>query len=803
MQELPEALRPMAAYAQFILWRPVPSKTRPGKVDKFPVNPHTGAISDAHDPTIWLDADSAIAAGQAQGLGIGFVFTKSDPFFFFDIDNCLDRAGQWSARAQQFCQVFAGAAIEISQSGTGLHIFGSGPVPSHGCQNREHGLEFYTELRFAALTGTGAVGSAAFVPSPEAIAWLVGNFFPQGVEHDDDGEWTDGPDPEWNGPTDDQELINKMLGSRSAASVLGGKASVADLWTANEEALEKSYPDTGGAGRSFDRSSADAALCSHLAFWTGKDCERIGRLFKLSALCRDKWIDREDYYARRTILRAVGLCSDVYASKRKDKAPELPADPVEPGATPAGEIRPGFQYLAVTQQIDLFKGCTYVRDIHRVFVPDGALLKPEQFNAMYGGYVFALDSFNDKITKKAWEVFTESQAYNFPKAHSVCFRPELEPGAIVEEEGRRLVNTYSPIDTPRLAGDPSPFLGHLAKMLPSPDDQAIILAYMAACVQHKGSKFQWAPLLQGTEGNGKSLIGSILAEAIGHRYTHKVNPQDIGNVFNAWVSGNLLAIVEEVYTADRREIIETLKWLITESRVPITSKGVDQATGDNRANFVMFTNHKDAIRKTINDRRNAIFFTAQQTKADKIRDGMGGAYFPVLYNWLRGGGYAIMADFLYRYAIPAELNPALDRGGLCIEAPHTTSTNEAIAVGLGGIEQEVMEAIDEGRPGFAGGWVSSMAFDRMLQESRRDRQIPPNKRREILRSLGYDLHPALKGGRVNSIVPLDNGKPRLYIREGHIGLNITKAAEVAKAYLTAQGFVVGGAGAGATATATA
>jgi hypothetical protein len=63
-----------------------------------------------------------------------------------------------------------------------------------------------------------------------------------------------------------------------------------------------------------------------------------------------------------------------------------------------------------------------------------------------------------------------------------------------------------PINTPRKAGDAGPFLRHLAKLLPDERDRSILLAYMAASIQHKGVKFQWAPLIQGAEGNGKTLL---------------------------------------------------------------------------------------------------------------------------------------------------------------------------------------------------------------------------------------------------------------------------------------------------------
>jgi hypothetical protein len=54
-------------------------------------------------------------------------------------------------------------------------------------------------------------------------------------------------------------------------------------------------------------------------------------------------------------------------------------------------------------------------------------------------------------------------------------------------------------------------------------------------------------------------------------------------------------------------------------------------------------------------------------------------------------------------------------------------------------------------------------------------------------SLGYDWHPALKNGRVNNIIFSENGKPRLFIKQGHIHQNLTSAVEVSKFYLIAQG----------------
>lgn len=778
----PEAFK---QYPQFILWKPVIRED--GKVDKVPINHTTFDPANPHDRSNWIEYNVGATMSDLSGYGLGFVFTANDPFFFLDIDHSLVD-GQWSQLSQELCGAMAGCAVEISYSGTGLHVFGSGQVPLHGCKNIPRDLELYTQLRFVALTGMGLVGDASTVVPAATLNSVVEKYFPVG-EVVEAVDWSNGPCAEWAGPEDDLKLIEKMLKSRSMSSVFSGRASIHDLWVANESILCNVFPSQTGK-HGFDQSSADMALCSHLAFWTGKDCARMDRIFRLSSLYRDKWENR-DKYGQTTILKAIGRCRDVLGSDQDKSLVTEPsgmdtaqgADTTQGvGATERDVYKSGYQLLTPTQQLDHFKGCVYVRDMHRIFTPDGAQLKPEQFNAMMGGHVMVMDSANTKTSKKAWEVFTESQAINFPKVFGACFRPERPSGEIITEEGGSMVNTYVPAKVERKKGDATPFLVHLAKLLPDERDREILLSYMAACVQYVGVKFQWCPLIQGAEGNGKTLLANCLAKAIGWKYTHTPNANDLANKFNSWILGKLLIIVEEIYVNDRKEAIETLKPLITNPIIEIQGKGTNQATGDNRANFFMCTNHKDAIRKSRTDRRYCVFYTNQQGPMDLHLSGMDGDYFPDLYDWLRKVGYAIVTDYLMTYNIPPEFNPAKQ----CQRAPRTTSTNEALLLSLGGLEQEILEAVDEDRYGFAKGWISSLAFNNLLRDRRDEKRIPPNKRREIIKDLGYLPHPNLIGGRVNNKIPKESGKPILYLKINHPALQLTKAPDIVRAYQTDQ-----------------
>lgn len=788
MQFLPEALAPFANYRQFIIYVLAPHPTKPGKTNKFPCDFRTGRVVGAHDPEVWTDFPTAAAAAAhyGHGYGVGFVFTLNDPFWFLDIDGAYD-GQRWSDIATELVAAFPGAAVEVSSSGKGLHIFGTGPVPPHKTKNEALGLELYNTKRFVALTGLNAQGSAA-TDCSHLLPALVAKYFPADTAtlgHIDG--WTETACEGWNGPEDDDKLIERMLKSRPAAAAFGEGITFADLWNADVDQLAKHYPPDPGSTLAYGGSTVDSALAQRLAFWTGKNCERIKRLMFRSALVREKW-ERDDYIDG-TILKVCARQADYLSDKHPEPLSHFPAyAPPPPEGERRASPRPtavtGSTFLGVEEQFDFFNGCVYILDAHRVLTPGGAQLKEAQFRVMYGGYSFSMDNANERTSRDPWEAFTQSQAFRSPKADSACFKPDREPGELITDAGRIRVNVWWPVDVPRAVGDATPFYTHLAKLLPDERDRYILLCYMAACVQHKGYKFQWAPLLQGVEGNGKTLLSRCVAEAVGLRYVHWPKASKLAKEFNAWMVGKVFYAVEDIYVPDsRRDVMEELKPMITGGDgLEIESKGVDQISADICGNFMFNSNHQDAILKHRNDRRFGMFFTAQQQAADLIRDGMSGNYMSDLYNWLRTGGYAIVSELLHTFPIPDEYNPARQMQ----RAPVTTSTEAAIQNSMGRVEQEIMEAVAQGLQGFAGDWISSVWLDRLLVSLGHARALSRSKRVEVLQSLGYVRHPGLVDGRVNNIILPDAAKPVLYVRIGSPAAALVGPSVIASAYSNAQ-----------------
>lgn len=828
-------LTEMQGVRAFILYRAqwtTDSKGQP-KLDKVPTSARTGYDCSPHDPAEWMlpaEAQMWADAYNAQGLpsgcigfGVGVVISEQITLpnglrlFCLDLDHCRD-GDRWQPHAISFCARFPGAAVECSVSGTGLHVFGSyrGERPDHGVKNKTYRMELYTRLRFIAVTGQGATGSM-LTDHTEALHALARDYFPP---HDDDDfgdTLSEVPVPSWAGPEDDDELIRRACRSASAGAVFGGKAAFVDLWNGNGPILARVFPPTKNTV--WDESSADLALANHLAFWTGNHGVRMERLMRRSGLVRDKW-DVRPLYLTKTINRACGSQKEWYKDPRAVSAlshlPTVPAPPAPtaqptevhavaatdnaggvaftfpvftaapPAPTPAAPPAPGTRpavgdLLTLQDQLNLFAGCVYVQDVHQILMPQGYLLDEKRFDAEFSGYTFLVTADGQRPAKRAWDAFVYSEIFQFPKVKGTFFDPRRPPREMMYRDNWTYINSFVPVEVPRRPGDVTPFLRHLKKILPNGNDADILLAYFAAVVQYPGHKFQWWPLIQGVEGNGKTILSELLQEAVGRRFTHWPKAAQVGNKFNAAFYGKILVLVEDVYISEARgSLWEALKPMITGRQMEIEGKGVDQVTREICFNGVLNTNHKNGIRKTRNDRRICPFFCAQQHESDLIRDGLDEDYFNELRAWITTAG-PVVADFLLTYSIPEQWNPATR----AIRAPKTTATEEAITAGLGVVEQEVLEAVEQGSPGFRNGWISSTALDKLLGVLGKSQTIPRNKRRDLLETLGFSPHPALPDGRA-TVNDTDGSRPRLYVRKDAVGADEVNPNTVMLWYQAAQ-----------------
>jgi hypothetical protein len=236
---------------------------------------------------------------------------------------------------------------------------------------------------------------------------------------------------------------------------------------------------------------------------------------------------------------------------------------------------------------------------------------------------------------------------------------------------------------------------------------------MAHCVKYPGYKIPWAPLLQSSQGAGKTIFTKVMAHALGDMYTYQPKAPELvtsGSKFNAWMRNKLMIMVDEIRVDEKRDLVEVLKPMISEARIEVQAKGVDQEMEDNPANWMFFSNFKDAIPINQNDRRYAIFFCSIQSTRDLLERGLYYAYFERLYTWVDfGGGAEAITHWLLTYPI--------EKGAIARVAPESSTHAQAINVSRSPMQIVIEDSVQDGLAGFRGGYVSSIAVSRRVVAS--------------------------------------------------------------------------------------
>ena len=310
IQNIPSEIRNLK---QWVVWR---KEERNGKFTKVPIRPADGRNADVTNPDYSTDFATALAAcSQWKAEGIGFVFTKGDPYVGIDFDNARDpKTGQPLPWAKDLLGRFK-SYTENSVSGTGYHVFVKARLPSFQSGFRRPVLdsevqgqvEIYTHFRFFTVTGD-CVSQRRILPQQEAVDELLstlGIVLPQNQPEASELQ------SNCHEERSDDEIIDRVNESPDSEKFT-------ELYHGNWEKLH--YPS---------QSEADLALCSILAKVT-RDPEAIDRIVSNSELGeRGKWRDGPNY-RKRTIEKALSGYDQAFdSSERKltsqTKSPQIDA----------------------------------------------------------------------------------------------------------------------------------------------------------------------------------------------------------------------------------------------------------------------------------------------------------------------------------------------------------------------------------------------------------------------------------------------------------------------------------------------
>jgi hypothetical protein len=160
-----------------------------------------------------------------------------------------------------------------------------------------------------------------------------------------------------------------------------------------------------------------------------------------------------------------------------------------------------------------------------------------------------------------------------------------------------------------------------------------VLDWCAYLVQKPGHKVAWSPVVIGPQGNGKTTLRLLLSAAMGDWNVYNLNRDALKADYNDWAVSYCLVALEEVKISHGRyEQMDRLKELITADFIGVRKMRTDAYRGKNIANYIMFSNHLDALAVSTADRRYMICDSKHQTKEEAMNDGMNQTYFTKLYS---------------------------------------------------------------------------------------------------------------------------------------------------------------------------
>jgi Family of unknown function (DUF5906) len=274
----------------------------------------------------------------------------------------------------------------------------------------------------------------------------------------------------------------------------------------------------------------------------------------------------------------------------------------------------------------------------------GHLIAGREFNAAN----VAVATFGRSGDKTAEAEFLN--ASNARKVDTVTSRPG-EPVITTEtnEYGVTVsaVNLWRPSnvkpDASATDRDVEPWLDLVTKLFgKGTPEYEHFLDYWAYLLQNPGRKIGHALVIIGGQGVGKDSVLAPLFEAVGD---HNVAPIDTATLANQWTHYLKAQIiyVQEIHQQGRRDQYNHLKPFISSqrTRLQVNEKGLRQYFVPNHQNWIIASNHGDAIALDDDDRR----FWVHRVLIDEPP---GDDYFTKYRAWLAAGGFEKVYGWLLR-----------------------------------------------------------------------------------------------------------------------------------------------------------
>jgi len=269
--------------------------TPDGRKTKVPYQIN-GRKASSTDPNTWSTQDETLKAKGFDGIGI--VLEPTVGIIGIDFDHCVSNGQLTNKYIQQFIKE-ANTYCEYSPSKTGLHLLFQCKESLELERNKYHfnedeSIEIYNNGRYFTFTQDRHIDSKKVRGiKPQEFYDLIKTLGYPWKKEEIVKQYSEVNTS--NIEQDDEKLLLHIFNSKNGEKIK-------NLYNGDLS----SYSD--------DHSSADFALCLHLAFWTGRDTERMRRIWLSSPLANRKKTQERKDYQDRTLDNAVQNTTDIYTA---------------------------------------------------------------------------------------------------------------------------------------------------------------------------------------------------------------------------------------------------------------------------------------------------------------------------------------------------------------------------------------------------------------------------------------------------------------------------------------------------------
>ena len=759
--EIPELLK---SQHNWLVWRLTqkPGQKKPSKIPYYATNGamRAGVQGSQEDRANLVSFDEALAAAERGGFsGVGMALLPGLDLVALDFDNCVDDG---KITVPFITGVATSTYTEYSPSGTGIRAFMRGTLPSKkDTQPKDGGfaVEVFGDSGFVTVTGNVVPECQMFGCDTEVVELTEDVLTLYRDRFGDVPSVGGGADAGGELSENDAFMLNAKLtlgwkledarailfdcdpGCDRQHWVFAGMALHYELG-GSDEALSLynewssggtnygGFGDVQGRWRSFGRKgdSGNKITGNWLVHWQGESNKRkaYASVEKWKAEIKSA---RDEYTLREGVVPKIKADSVLGKLELESLAQDL-RDALRSVGTklPLGECRKMLTPIKVKSRFDMpecFQDVVYVTDVDKFYCrKSGEILTVQGFNSKFNRDMPTDEHGN--VVASASVLATEK--FDVPTVMRVMYAPHMpeffNDPCNYTEDAATFLNSFRPESVPveareivagsggAVAVDRLTF--HIEQVVCGgrSDVAHLLISYLAFCVQNPGVKVRWMPIIKGIEGDGKSLLLTLMSNVMGINNVKPISPTEITSAFTGWGEGACFAAFEELRLQghNRYDVHNTIKPFITNDMVNIHKKGRDGYKAINVTNYIAFTNSKDALPIGDTDRRFMVIFTPFESRAglESLLASHGGAahYFSQLNDSFVSHG-SELRRWLLDYPLASGFNP----NGV---APTTSEKQRMVAMNVTDEAMAIKDAIDEGGVGITeNAVVSSVLFDRL------------------------------------------------------------------------------------------